>query len=122
MRRSECACAASPSQHVRWRLLGEALAANRRGRLSHFIVDETSPAIALFAPEARANNAKATGTASTPASGCTPRRTPRHARAMRLAANLLRVADYLVAVQEADGYLGTYAPDHRFMRTQPPKP
>ena len=29
-------------------LLGEALAANLAGRLSHFIVDERSPAIALF--------------------------------------------------------------------------
>ncbi len=37
-------------------LLGDALDANRRGRLSHFILDETSPAIALFAPERRAGN------------------------------------------------------------------
>jgi hypothetical protein len=29
-------------------LLGEAVRASRRGRLSRFIVDETSPAIALF--------------------------------------------------------------------------
>ncbi len=33
-----------------------------------------------------------------------------------------RVADYLVAVQEEDGYLGTYAPERRFMREQPPRP
>ena len=31
-------------------LLGTALAANLAGRLSHFITDETSPAIALFDP------------------------------------------------------------------------
>src|SRR5687767_837538 len=37
-------------------LLGEALEANRRGRLSHFIVDETSPAIAIFAPQQRRQN------------------------------------------------------------------
>ncbi|MET0934953.1 MAG: hypothetical protein ABWX83_03130, partial [Luteibacter sp.] len=37
-------------------LLGDALAANLGGRLSHFIVDEHSPAIALFAPERRAMN------------------------------------------------------------------
>lgn len=37
-------------------LLGDALAANLQGRLSHFIVDEHSPAIALFAPERRALN------------------------------------------------------------------
>jgi uncharacterized protein len=36
--------------------LGEALDANLQGRLTHFIVDETSPAIALFAPERRALN------------------------------------------------------------------
>ncbi|HZX26953.1 MAG TPA: hypothetical protein VFF16_07795, partial [Telluria sp.] len=37
-------------------LLGEALAANLRGRLAHFIVDEHSPAIALFAPQRRHEN------------------------------------------------------------------
>ena len=37
-------------------LLGEALDANLRGRLTHFIVDEHSPAIALFAPERRHAN------------------------------------------------------------------
>lgn len=104
-------------------LLGEALAANRSGRLSHFIVDETSPAIAIFDPGFAAKNqagdwygehagkwlyaaAKAAARSQDPS----------------LIANLLRVADYLVSVQEADGYLGTYAPDHRFMRKQPPKP
>ena len=35
-------------------VLGEALAANHRGRLAKFIVDETSPAIALFASGTRA--------------------------------------------------------------------
>lgn len=104
-------------------LLGEALAANRSGRLSHFIIDETSPAIAIFDPTLAAKNqegdwygehagkwlyaaAKAAARSQDPA----------------LIANLQRVADYLVSVQEADGYLGTYAPDRRFMRKQPPKP
>lgn len=104
-------------------LLGDALDANLRGRLSHFIVDETSPAIALFAPERRASNtegdwygehagkwlvaaAKAVARSGDPA----------------LAASLRRVADFLVSVQEPDGYLGTYAPGRRFMRPQPPKP
>jgi DUF1680 family protein len=32
-----------------------------------------------------------------------------------------RVADYLVGLQDADGYLGTYAPERRFMRKQPAK-
>ncbi len=33
-----------------------------------------------------------------------------------------RVADYLVGLQGADGYLGNYAPERRFMHKQPPKP
>jgi hypothetical protein len=104
-------------------LLGDALDANLRGRLTHFIVDETSPAIALFAPERRARNtegdwygehagkwlvaaAKAVARSHDPA----------------LTRSLRRVADFLVSVQEPDGYLGTYAPERRFMRPQPPKP
>jgi uncharacterized protein len=104
-------------------LLGEALAANLRGRFSHFIVDEHSPAIALFAPERRNENREGdwygehagkwlyAAAKAAARSGDTDLRT-----------RLLRVADYLVSIQEADGYLGTYAPDHRFMRPQPPKP
>ncbi|MCL1635098.1 glycoside hydrolase family 127 protein [Luteimonas sp. SX5] len=104
-------------------LLGEALDANRRGRLSHFIVDETSPAIEIFSPQRRQHNtegdwygehagkwlyaaAKSAGRSGDEA----------------LAAHVRRVADYLVSVQEEDGYLGTYAPERRFMRRQPPKP
>ena len=104
-------------------LLGDALAANRTGRLSHFIVDETSPAIEIFDPARAAKNDEGDwygehagkwlyATAKSAARSGDP----------QLVANLLRVADYLVGVQEADGYLGTYAPDHRFMRRQPPKP
>ena len=105
-------------------ILGEALAANHRGRLSTFIVDETSPAIAIFEPaRARANHAgdwygehagkwlyaaaKAaarTGDATLLAACPTRRRLPRR------------------ACRTADGYLGNYAPERRFMRKQPPKP
>lgn len=104
-------------------LLGQALAANQAGRLSHFIVDETSPAIEIFDRERAAKNDEGDwygehagkwlyASAKSAARNQDP----------TLVANLLRVADYLVAVQEADGYLGTYAADHRFMRKQPPKP
>ena len=104
-------------------LLGDALAANQSGRLSHFIVDETSPAIEIFDPVRAAKNDEGDwygehagkwlyATAKSAARNGNP----------QLVAQLLRVADYLVGVQEADGYLGTYAPDHRFMRKQPPKP
>jgi uncharacterized protein len=104
-------------------LLGDALDANLHGRLSHFIVDEHSPAIALFAPERRQHNREGdwygehagkwlyAAAKAAARSGDTD-----------LRARLLRVADYLVSIQEDDGYLGTYAPDHRFMCPQPPKP
>ncbi|HEX7851150.1 MAG TPA: beta-L-arabinofuranosidase domain-containing protein, partial [Sphingomonas sp.] len=39
-----------------------------------------------------------------------------------LLGRVLRVADYLVERQNADGYLGNYAPSRRFMVPQPPKP
>ena len=104
-------------------LLGDALAANQSGRLSHFIIDETSPAIEIFDPARAAKNDEGDwygehagkwlyAAAKSAARNNDP----------QLIANLLRVADYLVGVQEDDGYLGTYAADHRFMRKQPPKP
>ncbi|WP_211368309.1 glycoside hydrolase family 127 protein [Pseudoxanthomonas gei] len=104
-------------------LLGAALAANQSGRLSTFIVDENSPAIGIFDPARAAKNDEGdwygehagkwlVATAKSAARTGDP----------QLIANLLRVTDYLVAVQDTDGYLGTYAADHRFMRRQPPKP
>ena len=102
-------------------VLGKALAANLAGRLSRFITDETSPAIALFDPQRAAGNhegdwygehagkwlyaaAKAAARTQDP----------------ELGTKLRRVADYLVGVQRADGYLGTYAPERRF--TEKPLP
>jgi uncharacterized protein len=104
-------------------LLGEALAANLRGRLSHFIVDEHSPAIALFAPERRNENREGDwyGEHAGKWLVAAAKAAARSGDAA-LRAQVLRVADYLVSIQEDDGYLGTYAPDHRFMRPQPPKP
>lgn len=104
-------------------LLGDALDANRRGRLSHFIVDETSPAIAIFAPERRKDNHEGDwyGEHAGKWLIATAKAVARSGDA-ELEANLRKVADYLVSVQEADGYLGTYAPARRFMRKQPPKP
>lgn len=104
-------------------VLGDALAANHRGRLAKFIVDETSPAIAIFAPShAHANHAGdwygehagkwlyAASKAATRTGDAT------------LLDSVKRVADYLVGLQGADGYLGNYVPERRFMRKQPPKP
>ncbi|HEY4080844.1 MAG TPA: beta-L-arabinofuranosidase domain-containing protein [Burkholderiaceae bacterium] len=104
-------------------LLGRALKANRKGRLSHFITDEHSPAIAIFDPALVAKNHEgdwygehagkwlaAAARAFAPTQDAT------------LGANLRRVANYLVERQDADGYLGTYAPERRFMVPQPPRP
>jgi DUF1680 family protein len=104
-------------------LLGEALAANHRGRLAKFIVDETSPAIAIFAPaQAHANLAgdwygEHAGKWLYAASKAATRTGD-----AKLLDRVGRVADYLVGLQDADGYLGNYAPERRFMRKQPPKP
>lgn len=104
-------------------ILGEALAASHRGRLAKFIVDETSPAIEIFAPEhAHANQAgdwygEHAGKWLAAAAKAAARTGD-----AALSAQVKRVADYLVGLQEADGYLGNYAPERRFMRKQPPKP
>ncbi|MGV8942419.1 MAG: glycoside hydrolase family 127 protein [Lysobacter sp.] len=104
-------------------ILGDALEANRQGRLSHFITDEHSPAIEVFSAERRDANTEGdwygehAGKWLVAAAKAAAR-----SEAPDLAANVRCVADYLVDLQEADGYLGTYAPSHRFMRQQPPKP
>lgn len=104
-------------------LLGKALEANRRGRLSHFIVDETSPAIAIFDPVHTAHNQEGDwyGEHAGKWLYATAKAAGRSQDAS-LIENLHRVASYLVGVQQADGYLGNYAPERRFMRPQLPKP
>lgn len=104
-------------------LLGTALEASAAGRLHHLVKDGQSAPFALFAPErvkqnhegdwygehagkwlyASAKSALRTGDAE-------------------LKAKVRRAADYLLSVQGPDGYLGTYAPENRFMRAQPPGP
>lgn len=104
-------------------LLGEALDANRRGRLSHFIVDARSPAIAVFSPEHRRANTEGDwyGEHAGKWLYAAAKAAARSGDEL-LAAHVREVADYLVSIQETDGYLGTYAPERRFMRKQPPKP
>ncbi len=104
-------------------LLGEALDANRRGRLSHFITGADSPAITLFSPAHRAQNVEGDWYGEH-AGKWLSAAARAYARSgdEALGARLREVADYLVSVQEADGYLGTYAPERRFTRPQPPKP
>lgn len=112
----------APGSVVLGGVLGEALEANRSGRLSTFIVDETSPAIAMFAKDHAAANDQGdwygehAGKWLIAAS-----RAAQRAADAPLLARACRVADWLIDQQESDGYLGTYAPSRRFMRKQPPK-
>lgn len=104
-------------------LLGEALAANHRGRLSTFIIDETSPAIALF--DAAAVAANEGGDWYGEHAGkwlVAATRAAERTGDSKLLDNARRVADWLVARQDVDGYLGNYPPGRRFMVRQPPKP
>jgi DUF1680 family protein len=104
-------------------VLGTALEANRHGRLSHFIVDETSPAIAIFDPAHAAHNQEGDWYGEHAGKWLyAAAKAAARTQDASLIANLHRVADYLVGVQQADGYLGNYAPERRFMRKQPPKP
>jgi DUF1680 family protein len=102
-------------------VLGTALAANHSGRLSHFITGESSPAVALFDPSQAAKNHEGDwyGEHAGKWLYAAAKAAARTADAT-LAANVRRVADYLVSVQEPDGYLGTYARERRFMVKQPP--
>jgi DUF1680 family protein len=103
--------------------LGDALAANQRGRLFHFITDETSPAIALFDRARVAQNFEGDWYGEHAGKWLyAAAKSAARTRDAALIANLTRVADHLARLQEPDGYLGTYAPERRFMVRQPPKP
>ncbi|WP_442683095.1 glycoside hydrolase family 127 protein [Stenotrophomonas sp. JC08] len=104
-------------------LLGQALAANRSGRLSSFIVDEHSPSISIFGQAHKQQNQEGDWYGEHAGKWLSAA-----ARAVaqggqdKLEANLRRVADWLISQQDADGYLGNYAADRRFTVPQPPKP
>lgn len=104
-------------------LLGAALEANRRGRLSTFITDEASPPIALFAPDRVAANRDGDWYGEHAGKWLiAATRAAVRAGDAALLARARRVADWLLERQSADGYLGNYAPACRFMRPPPPKP
>ncbi|MGH8079008.1 MAG: glycoside hydrolase family 127 protein [Lysobacter sp.] len=123
MKHDDSTAAIDPAAIQLGGLLGQALHANRSGRLSHFIVDETSPAIEIFAPARRKQNREGdwygehAGKWLVAAAKAAARSSDAPLRA-----RVQRVADFLVSTQEADGYLGTYAPERRFMRKQAPRP
>jgi DUF1680 family protein len=104
-------------------LLGEALQANHSGRLSRFIIDEASPAIAIFAPDNVAANDQGDWYGEHAGKWLVAAtRAAKRADDAGLMARVRRVADWLVGQQDGDGYLGTYPPPRRFMRKQPPRP
>lgn len=104
-------------------LLGEALEANRRGRLSHFVEGPGSPAIAIFDPAHRESNEEGDwyGEHAGKWLYAAARAAARSGDA-GLEARVRAVVAYLARVQDADGYLGTYAPHRRFTVPPPPKP
>jgi len=104
-------------------LLGEALHANAAGRLSHFIVDEASRAIAIFGAEHVAQNREGDWYGEHAGKWLyAAAKAAARTHDADLIAHLRRVADFLVSRQDADGYLGTYAPERRFTVKHPPKP
>ncbi|MFT3754353.1 MAG: glycoside hydrolase family 127 protein [Pseudoxanthomonas sp.] len=113
----------SPAHTEMHGLLGEALDANRRGRLSHFITGPDSVAVTLFDPAHRDRNEEGDwyGEHAGKWLIAAAKAAARSGDDV-LAASVVAVADHLVSVQESDGYLGNYAPHRRFMVPQSPKP
>jgi len=122
--RSDDAQRLAPAGAVRLQgLLGEALDANRRGRLSHFIEGPHSPAVAIFDPAHREHNEEGDWYGEHAGKWLSAAaRAARRSDDAALRDKVLSVADYLCSVQADDGYLGNYAAPRRFMVPQPPKP
>lgn len=99
--------------------LGDAVAANRSGRLGKFITGPDSPAIALFAPDIVAANEGGDWYGEHAGKWLYA---AARSRDPILLPRVRTVADHLVSLQAADGYLGNYPPARRFMVKQPPKP
>ncbi|WP_198683018.1 glycoside hydrolase family 127 protein [Peristeroidobacter agariperforans] len=112
---------ADPADVALGGVLGEALTANSLGRLSRFIVDEHSPAIALFHPKHREQNYEGDWYGEHAGKWLYAAARAAHRSGDRdLRENVLRVANFLVGVQTPEGYLGTYALERRFTRKQQP--
>lgn len=102
-------------------LLGHAVDAGYNGRLFHYINSPQSEAIALFSPEVvqkgkggwRGEHAGKWMYAAS--------RAYERTGDPKLLANLVSVADYLVSLQEEDGYLGCYRKDKRFYHRPAPE-
>ncbi len=96
-------------------LLGDALAANLAGRLSHFIVDAGSEPIALFGQAHKCCNEEGDWYGEHAGKWLyAAARAANRSGDASLRQHVLEVADFLVSQQDPDGYLGTYAPSRRF--------
>lgn len=99
--------------------LGDAVSANRTGRLATFITGSDSPAIAIFAPETVLANEGGDWYGEHAGKWLFA---AARSRDPALLSRVRTVADHLVSLQAADGYLGNYPPARRFMVKQAPKP
>lgn len=104
-------------------ILGAALQLSRKNHLATFIENEASPAIALFSAEHVCGNQEGDWYGEHAGKWLlAAARAAAHEPDSPLAAIVRRVADFLVQRQDADGYLGTYAANRRFMCRQGPAP
>ncbi|HBY63066.1 MAG TPA: hypothetical protein DEH78_24860 [Solibacterales bacterium] len=101
-------------------LLGRAIGANQRGRLSTFITGPESKPVAIFSENAVNRNFAGDWNGEHAGKWLyTAARAARRSGDQALLANVRRVADYLVSRQEPSGYLGTYAPTAESRITSP---
>lgn len=104
-------------------LLGQAIVASQRHHLASFIQDPTSPAIALFAPERVGCNQEGDWYGEHAGKWLwAAARAVTRSEDTALRASVRSVADFLVSRQDESGYLGTYAPERRFMCRRGPAP
>lgn len=99
--------------------LGDAVAANRSGRLATFVTGPDSPAIAIFDPVTVAGNEGGDWYGEHAGKWLYA---AARSRDPALLPRVRSVADHLLTLQDADGYLGNYPPQRRFMVPQPSKP
>jgi DUF1680 family protein len=100
-------------------LLGRALAASQSAHLAQFIRDKSSPPIALFCPDHTRHNHEGDWYGEHAGKWlCAAARAVERTKNPALTDNLHGVVDYLISVQDRDGYLGTYATERRFMCRQ----
>ena len=102
-------------------LLGHAVDAGYNGRLFHYINSPESEAIALFSPEVVAKGKGGWRGEHAGKWMYAASRAYERTGDPKLLGNLVSVADYLVSLQEEDGYLGCYRKDKRFYHRPSPE-